>query len=430
MQRTLLRQDRARIRFQRKIRAGHIRRATRRDLQRARRRNALLYRSPQSSKQALQSHLKRLDPKGKTFALIYDPQPGKTTIYLIGPNSLTSANRTLDNLPAQTKNIGAAAFRTALNINQRSLSRRPKLRRAKLPRIRAHRGFAPDKLETPSKAPALDLNALRQAIIPDELMKKIEAKVATLLILPIGDLSAVPFAALPSTQKGKSLLDFATPVILPDINALYFPKQLPRSFKKNLIVGDPDLSRDKDYIFAPLPGARNEARHVARLLGTKALIGKRATHKTIMKRLAKQNHLIYLATHGISDAKNPMDASFLALRGRHLKAAEIKNLRYTVQHPLVVMSACQTGLGKTFDAGIFGLARAWMAAGAAQVLASQWNVDDQSTAFLMKQFMEKLKRDNNTVQAFRHAMLTTRKKYPDPAKWSSFNLFGYPQVQR
>ncbi|MCF6199362.1 MAG: CHAT domain-containing protein [Hyphomicrobiaceae bacterium] len=420
MQRTLLQHDRARIRFQRKIRAGRYQATTRRDPQRARSRNRLLYSSPQSSKNALQNHLKRLDPKGKTFALVYDPQPGKTTIYLIGTDSLMIANRNLDNLPEDAKNIGASAFRSALNINQRSLSRRP----------RPRRGFVPDIPAEPKKHPIQNLNRLRQVLIPDELMKKIEAAATTLLILPAGDLSTVPFAALPSTQKGKDLLDFATPIILPSINALYFQKQLLRSFKKALIVGDPDLSRDKNFIFAPLPGARDEARYVARLLGSKALVGRRATHKTILKKLGKSHQLIYLATHGISDAKNPMDASFLALRGRHLRAAEIKKLRYTSYHPLVVMSACQTGLGKTFDAGIFGLARAWIAAGAAQVLASQWNVDDQATAFLMKQFMKKLKQNKNTARAFRHAMLATRNKYPDPAKWSSFNLFGYPQVQR
>jgi len=53
-------------------------------------------------------------------------------------------------------------------------------------------------------------------------------------------------------------------------------------------------------------------------------------------------------------------------------------------HPLVVLSACQTGLGKVFDGGSYGVARGWLSAGAGQVVASLWRVSDEATKILPK----------------------------------------------
>jgi CHAT domain-containing protein len=125
-----------------------------------------------------------------------------------------------------------------------------------------------------------------------------------------------------------------------------------------------------------------------------------------------------------------MDGSFLALRGRHLSAAEIKRLQYHREHPFVVMSSCQSGLGKTINAGVFGLARAWVHAGAAQVLASLWNVDDLATSRLMTRFISYYLGGMGRQRALRQAMLETRSYNDDVALWGGFTLFGYPQLEK
>jgi CHAT domain-containing protein len=61
---------------------------------------------------------------------------------------------------------------------------------------------------------------------------------------------------------------------------------------------------------------------------------------------------------------------------------------WEAKHPIVMLSACETALGKTFDGGSYGMARAMFAAGAAQVVASLWNVDDEATRLLMTDFMD------------------------------------------
>jgi CHAT domain-containing protein len=103
---------------------------------------------------------------------------------------------------------------------------------------------------------------------------------------------------------------------------------------------------------------------------------------------------------------------------------------------MVVMSACQTGLGKTFDAGVFGLARAWWQAGSPQVVMSLWNVDDAATNDLMTDFIGRVVADRAAPsgsrltlaheQALRQAMLASRERNADPALWASFALFGMP----
>ena len=269
--------------------------------------------------------------------------------------------------------------------------------------------------------------AVSEGLIPHEIIEKLGPSGGTLLILPAGDLSSVPFAALP-LRDGRNLIDIATPIVLPSVDALFFWVKAPVTWKASVIVGDPDLSKDKDWDFIPLPGARREAEQVAAMLGGRALTGASATYDAVRGSFSGTHpSLIYFATHGISDSVNPMDGSFLALNEQHLRGAQIKQFSFPSVHPLVVMSACQSGLGKAFQGGVFGLARAWIFAGASQVLASQWNVDDDATADFMLAFMGDLSRGASSAEAYRLAVLQTRQIHKDPALWGSFNFFGYPQ---
>ena len=108
-----------------------------------------------------------------------------------------------------------------------------------------------------------------------------------------------------------------------------------------------------------------------RWLADRRYLGTEATKAHVLERLkgSRDASLVYFATHALSDAVNPMDGSFLALTGDHLYGRDIKGLLFT-NNPLVVMSACQTGLGKVFEGGTFGLVRAWYHVGASQIVMS------------------------------------------------------------
>ena len=94
--------------------------------------------------------------------------------------------------------------------------------------------------------------------------------------------------------------------------------------------------------------------------------------------------------------------------------------------PLVVMSACQTGLGKDFEVGTIGLARAWQYAGASSVVMSLWNVDDEATFELMTEFI-RLSATMPSDRALQHAMQRVRSERNDPYFWAGFTIFGLPE---
>jgi CHAT domain-containing protein len=93
--------------------------------------------------------------------------------------------------------------------------------------------------------------------------------------------------------------------------------------------------------------------------------------------------------------------------------------------PIVIMSACQSGLGKAFEEGTFGLARGWRNAGSGQIIMSLWDVDDEATKLVMTDFMKRLVAHARPEDALRQTMLKARDEWKlVPALWSGFAMFG------
>ena len=254
-------------------------------------------------------------------------------------------------------------------------------------------------------------------------------QIDTLVVVPISAIGTLPFAAFPVGNK--VLTDLMSVVIAPGFSV--FKDEPGRSqcdFSDPIIVGDPHQGqKDPVWDFPPLPGARAEAEEVAAFLKSKSkvLIGPEASKKNIKAKLGPKPRtgLIYLATHGIADMTNPRDSSFLLLSDGRWPASEIQNVPLRESRPLVVMSACQTGLGKDFDVGTIGMTRAWHRAGASSVVMSLWSVDDAATRELMVNFME-LAEKKPPDKALQEAMQVTRKDHPNPALWAGFSVFGLP----
>lgn len=91
---------------------------------------------------------------------------------------------------------------------------------------------------------------------------------------------------------------------------------------------------------------------------------------------------------------------------------------------LVVLSACETGLGEIKGSeGVFGLQRAFKAAGAEYVMMSLWKVPDQETSEFMESFYGHYLSDHTIPDSYHHAQRVMREKYPnDPYKWAGFVL--------
>jgi CHAT domain-containing protein/tetratricopeptide (TPR) repeat protein len=141
---------------------------------------------------------------------------------------------------------------------------------------------------------------------------------------------------------------------------------------------------------------------------------------------------VLFATHGFINSSNPqLSGLVLSLvdskgkpRDGFLRLHDIFNLQLNAD--LVVLSACQTGLGEDIRGeGLVGLTRGFMYAGTKRVVTSLWNVDDAKTAQLMTSFFQKtLKEQQTPVAALRSAQLQLWQTNPDPRYWAAFTLQG------
>jgi hypothetical protein len=273
-----------------------------------------------------------------------------------------------------------------------------------------------------------NLAAISNALLPGSIRSALASgTVRSLLIVPIGNLAQVPFAALPITPEQNPLIDSTTVTVAPSLRVIHYHESGRRASKAmpDLVVGDPDLSHDPNWDFPLLPGARQEASDVAALLHTTPLLGGSASRRAVLAVLSKPETpaVIYFATHAVTDPKNPQDGSFLALTGRNLLTRDVEKLKLHGQ-PLVVLSACQTGLGKVFEEGAtFGMAQAWYYSGASVVVTSLWNVNDVTTHTLMIDFMQHLSK-GSPARALAEAMRMQRDRDSNYIDWASFTVYG------
>lgn len=246
-----------------------------------------------------------------------------------------------------------------------------------------------------------------------------------IFIVPTRGIGSVPFSAL--EVNSKPLVESVAVTVLPSLFDL--PDPLAEMYPlgpeslSSLIVGNPEYGKDSQWRFPQLPGAEREAKSIARQLGVSPLIGPAATTDEVVSRLEDAD-IALLATHGVASFDAPLDESFLVFSGtdqatRRLTAREIQGL--SLKARLVVLSACQTGLGGVHDAGIIGLARAFKIAGVDEVVVSLWNVDDKVNVELMETFFTEYGRGGVTAsEALRKAMLSTRSNHPELGHWAPF----------
>lgn len=271
------------------------------------------------------------------------------------------------------------------------------------------------------------IEKLSLMLFPEAIRPSLSS-VKQLMIVPIQRIGIVPFACLRPFGTNEFLIDRMIISTLPNLFDLAREQsRWEGSFHAPLVVGNPDFSSLKSL--SSLPGAEREASKVALLVNAHELTGIAATRRTILEQI-EQRDLLYFATHGISDSNKPLDGGYLVFAGenenesiwtaRQIQSAKLNNCK------LVVLSACQTGLGQAHDAGIIGLARAFQLAGAERVLMSLWSVNDDSTSKLMQLFM-KHTQQQPPASALRSAIKEFRSQEEHQSNlsdWASFALFG------
>jgi CHAT domain-containing protein len=186
-----------------------------------------------------------------------------------------------------------------------------------------------------------------------------------------------------------------------------------------------------------LPFTRQEAKAIlANVPAGQALdaLDFRASRQTATSPELAQYRIVHFATHGLVDNMHPqlsgLVLSMVDERGRqqngYLDLEDIYNL--SLPADLVVLSACETGLGKDVAGeGLIGLTRGFMYAGAARVVTSMWKVDDVATAELMGRFYQAMEKEGlRPSAALRRAQIEmrTQERWRSPYYWAAFQLQG------
>jgi CHAT domain-containing protein/tetratricopeptide (TPR) repeat protein len=298
-----------------------------------------------------------------------------------------------------------------------------------------------------------------------------------LLIVPDGILHYTPFAALtipqiPGQNTNNFLIAHHEIITLPSASTLailrqnYADTQPPN--QTLAILADPVFSPDDDRIkgkvaqtttenlesnnfglnrslrtsnmsWPPrrLPFTRREAQTILDLIPASSRsqnLDFAADRTAATNRTLANYQIVHFATHGIANSQHPELSGILMsmvddrgnLVNGFLRLTDIFNLKIAAN--LVVLSACQTGMGQNVKGeGMVGLTRGFMYAGAQRVAVSLWNVDDEGTSVLMQKFYQKMLQEKLApAAALRAAQLEmmSQDKWKSPYYWAAFMLQG------
>jgi CHAT domain-containing protein/Tfp pilus assembly protein PilF len=241
---------------------------------------------------------------------------------------------------------------------------------------------------------------------------------------------------------------------------------LPNTFHADLF-GNPkynfDLLNDSDYVccIPPLLATQKEIVNISTDLtknkwSVDTFLGRETLEESV--KAIKNPRLLHIATHGFflkdveldkgtqlgsetKDFENPLLRSMLIFAGAekgdtahsanssntddgYLTAYEAMNLNLD-NTDLVVLSACETGLGEVKNGeGVYGLQRAFQVAGTRSLIMSLWTVNDKATQMLMTKFYEKFIAGIDKKTAFRQAQLELKKVFPEFYYWGAFVMIG------
>lgn len=282
------------------------------------------------------------------------------------------------------------------------------------------------------------------------------ARAKRVILVSDGPLHLLPFAALVADATDSQPLGVRFPLtMVPSMTVLRELRRRQSSQTPDLAwagLGDPLLGRlrpagsppgEARAMTAPpaLPGARAELIAVSAMFAgpTRLLLGAAATERAA-KTLPASTRIVHFACHARTNGRFPMqselllapepppDAPAAGLEDGVLQAWEVLD-DVRLETELVVLSACDTGIGKLSGGeGVVGLSRAFLFAGARSLLASLWPVADRSGARLVVGFYENLLHGLPKDEALRRSRARILEESPEahPYVWAGLELFGDP----
>jgi CHAT domain-containing protein len=235
----------------------------------------------------------------------------------------------------------------------------------------------------------------------------------SIIFVPHAFMHYIPFHALYDGQR----------YLIDDFEISYAPSAtiyrscIPGNSNNNepLIIGVPDVRA---------PQILDEVQNVASVLpNSRVLIGLNATAERL-REFSGDAGIIHIASHGAFRSDNPMFSS-IQLGNTWLSLFDIYSLKVSAK--LVTLSGCGTGMSKVVAGDeLIGLVRGFLYAGARSLVVSLWDVHDETTAGLMKDFYSHLARGASHWQSLRSAILNLKESQPHPYYWAPFIGIGAP----
>ena len=253
-----------------------------------------------------------------------------------------------------------------------------------------------------------------------------------LAVVPYRDLALLPISTLVDETANPVIARHPLSTMPSIISTLGSSRTRRRPPKlPAVILGDPDV--DPAEGLPQLRGARAEAEQVANLLkghlDVTLLVGADATEAALREK-APMARLVHLACHAAVNKESDRSALYLTRAGADDGRLEVRDAEdLMLDDALVVLAACETGLGRATPDGVNGLGRAFTRAGARCVLLSLWRVGDASTSILMHNFYQGLlggpaNSPLDASEALARAQLATRAVYPAVTDWGPWLIVG------
>ncbi len=298
-----------------------------------------------------------------------------------------------------------------------------------------------------------------------EPIQKEIGQYSTIYLSPDGVYNQINLEAIP-TPDGKYVIDNSNIVMVSNTKDLYLRKvksKTASSSNNATMFGNPTfyLLASASNSIASLPGTEKEVNELQDLLKQKGWKTSEYTESSASEERVKEvdsPKIFHIATHGFYTAavdpndaaklteneammtENPLLKTGLLLKGAGdvlnktkynynmesgiLTAYEAMSLNLD-KTDLVVLSACETGLGEISNGeGVYGLQRAFLVAGAKTLIMSMFKVDDEATQELILNFYKKWLASGNLRQSFIEAKKELRVKYPEPIYWGAFMMIG------
>ncbi|NMF59543.1 CHAT domain-containing protein [Pseudanabaena yagii] len=253
-----------------------------------------------------------------------------------------------------------------------------------------------------------------------------QLKIDTIIYAPDGQLRYIPLSALYDGRQWVAEKYRVNNITAESLTS-FIPKPLaqPKIFAGAFGGQAGDRKRAG---FEGLPATITEVQKIASRFPNTTTLTEDAFSKTATETRANSHTILHLATHGELSVGTPEDSFILFGNGDKATISEIKEWSLS-NVDLVVLSACQTGIGKKLGNGveILGLGYQMQSAGARVAIASLWKVDDAGTQALMEAFYGELKKgDVPVAEALRKAQVTLihSAKYKHPNYWSAFFAIG------